>query len=260
VGRDPETAPCARERAVSMEPISPELCLVDPVLARRARELLPPIEGWAPATRATAPASPAPRAHFTRLGAWLLVPSVVLNVALLWPKSPSEPGSAWAPAPVLDRSPPARKSPPAHKSPPADKSPPARRSPPARTSPPAGTRRTGPRKAAVLAAKAAPRRESARPPAAPHVVRGRRVLRWPATAGATSYDLVLWRGHRRVADLWPRVPSMTVASVACGTGRRLEKGRYLWFVYPVVAKGSGRYGRLAGWGSVELDPALCRKS
>jgi len=83
------------------------------------------------------------------------------------------------------------------------------------------------------------------------------VLSWPATAGATFYDLVLWRGHRRVADLWPTKSSIAVATVGCSSGRRLSKGRYLWFVYPVVDGGSGRYGALAGWGAVEIDPALC---
>jgi hypothetical protein len=87
------------------------------------------------------------------------------------------------------------------------------------------------------------------------------VLSWPATAGAKFYDLVLWRDHRRVADLWPRVPTIKVASVACGAGRRLEKGRYLWFAYPIFAAGSRPDGRLAGWGSVDIDPAVCpRKS
>jgi hypothetical protein len=86
------------------------------------------------------------------------------------------------------------------------------------------------------------------------------VLSWSATAGAKFYDLVLWRDHRRVADLWPRVSTMKVASVACGAGRRLEKGRYLWFAYPVVARGSRRYGRLAGWGSVEIDPRVCART
>jgi hypothetical protein len=79
-------------------------------------------------------------------------------------------------------------------------------------------------------------------------------LSWRATARAGLYDLVLWRGHRRVADLWPTKSKVSVATVACGAGKRLAKGRYLWFVYPVVDRASRRYGALAGWGAVEIDP------
>jgi len=69
--------------ARSMEPISPELCLVDPVLAQRARELLPPLEEVASEPAA---AAKAPRRHrrLTRLGGWVLAASLLLNVALLW--------------------------------------------------------------------------------------------------------------------------------------------------------------------------------
>jgi hypothetical protein len=218
-----------------MEAISPELCLVDPVLARRARALLPSLEavgsdgGSLP--EVVLPA--APRGRLTRLGAWLLVPSVVLNVALLWPRSPSGPGAAWSPARPVARSPVTR--------------------PPARPAAP----QTG----GVLAAKTPPRHRKARRPATPRIVQGRRVLSWPATAGATSYDLVLWRGHRRVADLWPKKPGIAVTTVACSTGRRLSKGRYLWFVYPVVVgRDSRRYGALARWGVVEIDPKACSRT
>jgi hypothetical protein len=182
-----------------MEPISPELCLVDPVLARRARALLPSLEDvgsdrGSPPEVVLPAEPPAPRGRLTRLGAWLLVPSVVLNVALLWPRSPSGIGAAWSPAPPVARSP--VKRPPA-------------------------ARPAAPRTGGVLAAKTAPRLEKARRPATPRIVRGRRVLSWPATAGATSYDLVLWRGHRRVADLWPKKPGIAVTTVACSSGRRL---------------------------------------
>ena len=80
------------------------------------------------------------------------------------------------------------------------------------------------------------------------------MLTWPATSHADLYDLVLWRGHKRVADLWATKPKITVATLACGAGKRLSKGRYLWFVYPVVDRASHRYGALAGWGAVDIDP------
>jgi hypothetical protein len=218
------------EASVPMEPISPELCLVDPVLARRARELLPSLK-TVPEAPIAVPVSARRRGRLTRVGGWVLAASLLLNVALLWPKNTSErPVLAPAPTPVPKSAP--------------KKAPKAARSP---TKRPAPKRTSG-----VLAAKAEAR-QSARP-AKPRVVRGRRMLSWRATARAGLYDLVLWRGHRRVADLWPTKSKVSVATVACGAGKRLAKGRYLWFVYPVVDRASRRYGALAGWGAVDIDP------
>jgi hypothetical protein len=233
-----------RTRApLSMEPISPELCLVDPVLARRARELLPSLEtgpddGFAP--EAPAPARAGRHGRLTRLGGWALAASLLLNVGLLWPKSTGQtpvlapaPPPAPAPAPKATK---AARSPAKH---PTAKRPVAKRPTPKRTG-------------GVLAAKAEAKRRTR--PAKPQVKRGRRVLSWRATPRADLYDLVLWRGHRRVADLWPTKAKVSVATVACGAGKRLAKGRYLWFAYPVVDRVSHRYGALAGWGAVEIDP------
>jgi hypothetical protein len=209
-----------------MEPISPELCLVDPALARRARELLPPLEADVADDRLPAEAPVrvprARRGRLARAGGWLLAASLLLNVALLWPKSTAET------APVLV-------STPAPKTPHS----PARRPTPKRTG-------------GVLAAKAEARRSTK--PAKPRVVRGRHVLSWRATPRADLYDLVLWRGHRRIADLWPTKAKLSVATVACSAGKRLAKGQYLWFAYPVLDRASRRYGALAGWGAVDIDP------
>jgi hypothetical protein len=226
--------------ARSMEPISPELCLVDPVLARRAREDLPPLEDAVPdagpAPRAPVPARAGRRDRLTRLGGWALAASLLLNVALLWPKSTGETAPVLSPAPALAPAPKATRSPAKHVTP---KHPVAKRPTPKRTG-------------GVLAAKAEAKQTTR--PARPRVARGRRVLSWRATPRADLYDLVLWRGHRRVADLWPTKSKISVATVACGAGKRLAKGRYLWFAYPVVDRVSHRYGALAGWGAVTIDP------
>src|SRR5919199_629654 len=225
---------------LSMEPISPELCLVDPVLARRARELLPsfdtgPDDGFA--VEAPLPAHSARRGRVTRLGGWVLAASLLLNVALLWPKSTAE-TPVLAPAPKTTK---AARSPAEHSTAkrPSAKHPVANRPAPKRTG-------------GVLAAKAEAKRTTR--PVKPRVKRGRRVLSWRTTPRADLYDLVLWRGHRRVADLWPTKSKISVATVACGAGKRLAKGRYLWFAYPVVDRVSHRYGALAGWGAIEIDP------
>jgi hypothetical protein len=227
--------------ARSMEPISPELCLVDPVLARRARELLPSLEGGAldagPRPAAALPARAA-RGRLTRLGGWALAASLLLNVALLWPKSTAE-RPVLAPAPTPAPAPKSSKTARSSAKHPAAKHPVAKRPTPKRTG-------------GVLAAKAEAKRTTR--PVKPRVKRGRRVLSWRATPRADLYDLVLWRGHRRVADLWPTKAKVSVATVACGAGKRLAKGRYLWFAYPVLDRVSHRYGALAGWGAVEIDP------
>jgi hypothetical protein len=220
-----------------MEPISPELCLVDPVLARRARELLPSLEAVAEpvaAAEAPLPAQSRRRGRLTRAGGWVLASSLLLNVALLWPNRASD-APVLAPAPT-----PAPKA-----ARPAARQPISKRPAPKPTS-------------GVLAAKAVAKRRTHA--VKPRVVEGRRVLSWRASARADLYDLVLWRGHQRVADLWPTHAKVSVATVTCSAGTRLVKGRYLWFVYPVVDRASHRYGALAGWGSLDIDPTTCPRT
>jgi hypothetical protein len=91
------------------------------------------------------------------------------------------------------------------------------------------------------------------------VVGGRALhrLRWNAVAGATYYNLVLWRDGKRVLDLWPTSPRVVLptTSVNHGPQARLSPGRYLWFVYPgFEAKPARQYGALAGTGVLVVQP------
>ena len=99
------------------------------------------------------------------------------------------------------------------------------------------------------------KRASERPVSPVHAVAGRagQQLRWNAVAGATYYNLVLWRDGKRVLDLWPTSPQAVLPSAWSyhGIQHRLVPGRYLWFVYPGIgAKASQQYGALAGSGVV----------
>jgi hypothetical protein len=108
---------------------------------------------------------------------------------------------------------------------------------------------------AVLSAKHA--RE--RPVSAPHAigVHASRRLRWNAVAGATYYNVVLWRNGKRVLDLWPTSPRVVVptTSVKRELQPRLSPGSYLWFAYPGYgAKPAHRYGALAATGVLVVQP------
>jgi hypothetical protein len=82
-------------------------------------------------------------------------------------------------------------------------------------------------------------------------------LQWKAVAGATYYNLVLWRDGKRILDLWPTSPRVVVhgASVNYGPRARLSPGRYLWFEYPGFGtKPARHYGALAGSGVLVVHP------
>lgn len=81
-----------------------------------------------------------------------------------------------------------------------------------------------------------------------------RVLTWPRVSTATFYDVILWRDGKRVLDLWPSTPRVTLPEHWSFGGKRfsLAEGGYLWFVYPASGtRASGRYGTLAGHGTVD---------
>jgi hypothetical protein len=211
------------------EPISPELALVDPELARRARALLPHLS---PVEPVAAP-EPPPRARrlgirrdlLTRTAAWLAVPSIALNIAYIRTDSAAQPTTVSAPPPRVVTVTIAPRA-------------------PKNTAP----RRVRPSRSGVASARHAERR--------PHLRTAAKVLRWPGVARATAYDVVLWRDHDRVADVWTTKPRATVAEVACKGNTPLAAGKYLWFVYPLVHARPRRYGRLAKWGTLRVPAKL----
>jgi hypothetical protein len=94
-----------------------------------------------------------------------------------------------------------------------------------------------------------------------HVRAGRQVLTrravqsitWKAVAGATYYNVVLWRDGKRVLDLWPSSPRALLTPKGSGqrSHNRLGPGRYLWFVYPGFGpKSTRQYGTLVRSGLV----------
>jgi hypothetical protein len=224
-----------------MEPISPELALVDPELARRARALLSvPAVLDAPREDVVAAAAPRPsrlrirRDLLTRTAAWLAVPSIALNIAYIRTDSAAQPAPVAAPSRVVT----VTIAPRAPKGAPPKTETRVRKPKPTRTRP----SRSG-----VASARHVKR-------ASAHVAKTE--LRWPHTARATAYDVILWRDHDRVADVWTTKPRVTVTELACKGKTPLAAGKYLWFVYPLVHARPWRYGRLAKWGTVQVPAKL----
>src|SRR5262249_3074970 len=71
-------------------------------------------------------------------------------------------------------------------------------------------------------------------------------ITWRPVAGATYYDLVVWRNGRRVLDVWPTAAAADVPqSARSGGGSSLEAGHYLWFAYPGFdVRAAKQYGPL----------------
>jgi hypothetical protein len=218
--------------------VSPELALVDPELAARARRSLPEPDCLSRFDR-PAPVPPPERRFRSAIrsprlarNALVLVvcASVVLNVDLLV--------EGGAPPPASDR--------------------PTER---------AAVEKTTPR----YGVSAAQRRLVKPQPHPSHrgTVRSRKAvepssatLRWPEAPSAIEYDLVIWRGHDRVLDVWRRKPELDLADLPCADARKLRPGaRYLWFAYPLIRRtGPHRFGPLLKWGVFHAGHACARAS
>lgn len=59
-------------------------------------------------------------------------------------------------------------------------------------------------------------------------------LAWDAAPGARFYNVQLHRNGVKVLSAWPRKPTFRVGKAwrYDGKSRRLEPGRYVWYVWP----------------------------
>jgi hypothetical protein len=72
-------------------------------------------------------------------------------------------------------------------------------------------------------------------------------VHWRPVRDVDFYDVIIWRGGKRVRDLWPKSATMTLSA------QELPPGTYRWFVYPARRHGSGyRFGRLVGSGTLTI--------
>ena len=87
-----------------------------------------------------------------------------------------------------------------------------------------------------------------------------RPLRWTPVRYATFYDVVLMRGSSRVLDFWPRKTELTLSTIRRRGGSDLRAGQYHWFVYPGFGRrrprvsGSTIYGKLIARGVLTVPP------
>jgi hypothetical protein len=75
------------------------------------------------------------------------------------------------------------------------------------------------------------------------------VLHWPRVAGASYYNVQLYRGKRKVYTTWPNRNKLRLRRVVRFKGRPISLGRggYRWYVWPGIgARSAHNYGDLAG--------------
>jgi hypothetical protein len=216
--------------------VSPELVLVDPELAARARERLtdPPATPPHPAGAEPVVATPTrlverTPSHGRRGGTLMrtvLAASLTLNAVFIWDAFQNADRASSPPIPIASGS--------------AD---------PGRDDPELVPETQPPDRGA------APAGVSGIPGGRVQAVAGRPSLRWKRKPGATYYNVVLWRDGVRLLDLWPAHASTTIPREWSyrGVDYRLRPGTYLWFVFPGFgAKAEHRYGKPIASGELRI--------
>jgi hypothetical protein len=86
----------------------------------------------------------------------------------------------------------------------------------------------------------------------------KRVLRWPSVAGASYYNVQLFRGNKKVFTTWPKRRVLKVPRHWTFKGRHysLRPGSYRWYVWPGFGKlNQHKFGKLIGQSSFRVAGA-----
>lgn len=271
----PPAEPVGHFEPLSGEALSPELVLVDPLLAGRARaDLGLRRERWEAPPR---PRSLEPRAERRSLGRSVLVSlAVMLPLCLLaataWVDATERPyfepaakPAARAAAPAASPTATAGRRPPGKRPSPRPAFPPPSRikapdgpQPPGRPQPRTVEPRPSspPRVRPLPAPQAAPRQGRAAPKvSAPVLRRAPAALRWRRAERAGYYNVQVYLGRSKVLELWPSQARARLPGAA------FPRGRYRWYAWPGYGdRRAARYGPRLSSGTFVVSRAPARKA
>jgi hypothetical protein len=83
-------------------------------------------------------------------------------------------------------------------------------------------------------------------------------LVWVASAGASYYNVQLFRGATKILSIWPTTSSLQLRKTWTYRGRRyrLTPALYRWYVWPGIgSKAAARYGPLLGTSTFQITGA-----